>query len=103
MYIKNDLLFRIFTVKMSQSEPFFDVELNGKIENILLTHCCGKKFKFDDIMPTFTQLGAHSFKFDLHIGNTIDSSEVRLARVEELLESLISNDNRYTRVKVKLN
>ena len=86
MYIKNDLLFRIFTVKMSQSEPFFDVELNGKIENILLTHCCGK-----------------NFKFDLHIGNTIESSEVRLERVEELLKSLISNDNRYTRVKVKLN
>lgn len=104
LYIKNDVVFRVFTLELTTKEPIFiDQSLYEDIRDLLKEHLNAyvpivydnhRHYKGNDCMHYF---------FDIHVGSSDTPEEVRLNKVELILGEIMIRHKIYSSYKVSIN
>lgn len=104
VYIKDGILFRIFTVELTTKEPIFHSNALYTDITALLKQQVNAKvpITFDNERNYSGSEGMH-YRFDIHVGSQITPEKVRLNKVEDALLAILAKHQVYKSIKISIN
>jgi len=104
LYIKDNIVFRVFTLEFTTKEPlFYDESLYGDIKELLKQHLDAYVPVIFDNHRQYQGSNEMHYMFDIHIGSLTKPEEIRLDKVQNILGSALFNYPLYTCYKISIN